>query len=168
MLNLRAAHRLHTSTCPYHHLLAVARLVVLLASNISHVGIVVGHHFVVIGVVARGNYDALGAIELNVAIIGVANHTNNLAGVIFNKLLGTRGVENLQAVFATEIIAQILHARARVIRLRAVVECEISDGLTVNRADGRSPLRRRIDDLASRFSGLVPQPLQSLARIIRP
>ena len=79
MEHLRAAHVLHAPAGPYHHLLPVAGLVLLLAVDVRHLRFVIGHHLVVVLVVARGDDHAFGRVELDVAVLALGDHARHRA-----------------------------------------------------------------------------------------
>ena len=167
VLNLGSAHAFHAAACPYHHLLAIASLVGLFAIEVRHIRIVVGHHLIVIGVIARCDNDTVFRIELHVVATIFADDAHDFIAV-FHELLCGAGIENLQAVFSVVVIAQIAHAVAGVVGLRTKIECEVGNRLFVNNRDIARPFLGGVDDLAASFGCLVPQPMQSFARIVRP
>ena len=146
--------------------MAIAGLVHLLATEILQVGQVVGHHIVVVLVVARGQDDALGGIELHVAVGGFRNDTGH-AGSIAHELLGLSVVEHLHALRGG-VLGQHLHAVARVVGLRAEVDGQVVHGIPVHFLDGSRPLHRAVGNLGTLGGGQVEQPRDALAGVLRP
>ena len=167
MLHLGAAYALHAAASPYHHLLAIASLIGLLAIKMIHVGVVVGHHLIIVGIVARRDNNAVFRIELHVIAAVFADDAHDLIAV-FHELLSRAGIENLKPVFAVVVIAQIAHAATGVVRFRAEIKCEIRNRLLVDNRDVARPFLGGVNDLAASFGRLIPQPMQSFAGIACP